>query len=71
MALYRATVKCFVGNALREEGEEFEYNGPKNTNLELVSGPAEEDEPVEKAPARKWTPKAKRASEAGADEGVA
>ena len=38
MALYRATVKCFVDNAIREEGEEFNYDGPENGNLELVSG---------------------------------
>ena len=67
MALYRAIIKCFVGNALREEGEEFEYNGPKNTNLVLVSGPAEEPE-AEEAPTKKWTPKARRAAAAGADE---
>lgn len=71
MALYRATVKCFVGNALREEGEEFEYNGPKNTNLELVHGPAEEPAEADEAPTKKWKPKARRVSEAGADEASA
>lgn len=47
MAFYRAMVKCYVDNAIREEDEEFEYNGPENGNLELVSGepaPAEQAE---------------------------
>lgn len=34
----RAIVKCFVDNGIREEGEIFEYNGPKNPNLEVVDG---------------------------------
>ena len=68
MALYRALVKCFVGNALREENEEFEYNGPKNTNLVLVDGP---DEVAEKAP-RKMGPRVKRTPDVVvADESVA
>ena len=40
MALYQAMVKCYVDNAIHEEGEVFEYNGPKNANLELVGDEA-------------------------------
>jgi len=47
MAMYRAKVKCFVANAIRAADEVFEYNGPTNTNLELVKGTASKDvEPV-------------------------
>lgn len=76
MAKVRAIRVCFVDNGLRQEGDVFEYNGPKNTNLEYLDGePKVEaaapaavtaDEPADK-PAKKWTPKAKRAS--GADQG--
>ena len=38
MPIYRAKVKCFVGNSLREPDEEFEYNGEPNTNIEIVGG---------------------------------
>ena len=38
MPIYRAKIKCFVGNSLREVDEEFEYNGEFNSNLELISG---------------------------------
>jgi len=38
MPIYRAKVKCFVGQSMREPDEEFEYNGEFNSNLELVSG---------------------------------
>jgi len=34
----RAKVKCFVENCLREAGQEFEYHGPENTNLEPLKG---------------------------------
>ena len=58
MPLYRATVKCYVDNGIREADEVFEYNGPENGNLELVSGnpaPAEqaEDAKPQKGFARK------------------
>lgn len=43
MAMYRAKVKCFIGNAMRQADEVFEYNGPTNTNLELVKGTASKD----------------------------
>lgn len=75
MAQVRAKVPCFVDNGFRREGDVFDYTGPKNTNLEYLSGaPVEREEaaveqaPADEAPAtaKKWTPKAKRAS---ADEG--
>ena len=45
MPIYRAKVKCFVGQSLREVNEEFEYNGEFNSNIELVGG-TEPDLPV-------------------------
>ena len=38
MPIYKAKVKCFVGQTLREADEEFEYNGEFNSNIELVGG---------------------------------
>jgi len=38
MPIYRAKVKCFVGQSMREANEEFEYNGKPNTNIEIVGG---------------------------------
>jgi len=38
MPIYRAKTKCFVANSLREQGEEFEYNGDPCKHLELVGG---------------------------------
>ena len=40
MPIYRAKVKCFVGQSMREADEEFEYNGEFNSNIELVGGTA-------------------------------
>ena len=45
MPIYKAKVKCFVGESLREADEEFEYNGKFNSNIELVGG-SEPDLPV-------------------------
>ena len=45
MPIYKAKVKCFVGQSLREADEEFEYNGEFNSNIELVGG-TEPDLPV-------------------------
>ena len=45
MPIYKAKVKCFVGQSLREVNEEFEYNGEFNSNIELVGG-TEPDLPV-------------------------
>ena len=38
MPIYRAKVKCFGGQSMREADEEFEYNGEFNSNIELVGG---------------------------------
>ena len=38
MPIYKAKVKCFVGQSMREANEEFEYNGEPNTNIEIVGG---------------------------------
>ena len=38
MPIYKAKIKCFVGQSMREADEEFEYNGEYCTHLELVSG---------------------------------
>ena len=45
MPIYRAKVKCFVGQSMREPDEEFEYNGEFNRHIELVGG-TEPDLPV-------------------------
>lgn len=45
MPIYRAKIKCFVGQSMREADEEFEYNGEFNSNIELVGG-AKPDLPV-------------------------
>jgi len=38
MPIYRAKIKCFVGQSLRLVDEEFEYNGEYCKHLELISG---------------------------------
>jgi hypothetical protein len=53
MAMFRAKVKCFVGDALRQPDEVFEYNGPNNTNIELVKSAASEAEETNVAEAPK------------------
>ena len=47
MAQYKAVIKCFVDNTLRNEGDIFEYEGPQNDCLELVdvSDESSDDEP--------------------------
>ena len=45
MPIYRAKIKCFVDQSMREAGDEFEYNGESNSNIELVGG-TEPDLPV-------------------------
>tara|TARA_B100000214_G_scaffold124704_1_gene88527 strand:- start:20425 stop:20721 length:297 start_codon:yes stop_codon:yes gene_type:complete len=42
MPIYKAKTKCFVGNSLRDVGEEFEYNGEFCKHLELISGSGSE-----------------------------
>ena len=51
MPKYRAKVKCFVDNGLREVGDVFEYNGPHNTNLERIGSEPEPVEQEDSAPA--------------------
>lgn len=36
MAKVKARFKCFIDNALREEGETFDYNGPENECVEEI-----------------------------------
>ena len=38
MPIYKAKIKCFVGQSMREADEEFEYNGEYCKHLEFVSG---------------------------------
>ena len=38
MPIYKAKIKCFVGNSLREVDDEFEYNGEPCKHLQLISG---------------------------------
>ena len=38
MPIYKAKIKCFVGQSMREVDEEFEYNGEYCKHLELISG---------------------------------
>ena len=38
MPIYKAKIKCFVGNSLRNPDEEFEYNGEPCKLIKLVSG---------------------------------
>ncbi|CAB4164192.1 hypothetical protein UFOVP832_1, partial [uncultured Caudovirales phage] len=45
MAQVRAKTLCFVDNGMRQAGDVFEYDGPKNTNLEFLKGaPVQTDE---------------------------
>lgn len=53
----KALVKCFIDNALREEGVVFEYNGPKCDILEPV------DKVADKEAQAKWKPKHARESD--------
>ena len=38
MPIYKAKIKCFVGNSLRDADEEFEYNGEPCSHIKLISG---------------------------------
>lgn len=49
MAQVRAKTKCFVDNGIRNEGDVFEYDGPKNTNLEYLKGAPKVSEVEEQA----------------------
>lgn len=68
MPKYRATVKCFIDNTIREEGEIFEYSGPQIEILTPVDGVEKEDhvavEPERRKPGRP------RKAVTGADSGM-
>tara|TARA_B100001778_G_scaffold323999_1_gene317864 strand:+ start:672 stop:956 length:285 start_codon:yes stop_codon:yes gene_type:complete len=54
MPIYKAKIKCFVDNSIREPDEEFEYNGPFCKHIELVSG-SEAELPTTVEPVKKTT----------------
>lgn len=43
MARVKAKILCFVDNGLRQPGDEFEYKGSFNTNLEYLDKKPELD----------------------------
>jgi len=49
----RAIKKCFIDNAIREEGDVFEYNGPRNTNVVSLDDGVQEQESFAAEPDRK------------------
>ena len=63
MARVKAKVVCFIDNSIRNEGDVFEYNGPKNTNVEIIDGTEFEKTEVKVddtlVAKQKWTPKNK------------
>ena len=64
MAQVRALRKCFVENGLREEGDVFEYSGPKNTNVEYLDGaPADDVKAEAPTTTKKWKSAAKRGAD--------
>lgn len=69
MPMYRALTKCFVGGAVRNEGDVFEWNGTPSTHCELVTKAkaaapvAETEEEATPAPKAKRTVKAKADAE--------
>ena len=65
MPMVRAKTLCYVDSTIRKPGEEFAYNGPENTNLEVIGSGSEDDEVNEKAPSnRSRSPSAKTSKEA-------
>ena len=60
--LVRAIQKCFVGNKLREVGQEFEHTGEVNPNVMVV---VEDEVPVDK-PVAKVAKKAKKTAQKAA-----
>jgi hypothetical protein len=47
MAKVKAKVLCFIDNGLRQPGDEFEYEGPFNGNLEYIGGSPKAKESAE------------------------
>lgn len=61
MAQVKAKTVCFIDNALRQEGDVFEYNGVPNPNVVLVG--AADDGMADEPKVKQKSPKAKRDAE--------
>ena len=61
MAQVKAKIVCFIDNALRQEGDVFEYNGVPNSNVVLVG--AADDGMADEPKVKQKSPKAKRDAE--------
>ena len=68
MPKYRAKVKCFIDNTIREEGEVFEYSGPEIEILAPVD-PVKREDHVAVEPERR-KPGRPRKVVTGADNGM-
>lgn len=66
MAIYLVLQKSFINNAIREEGEQVEYDGKPGSNLQLVDG---SDDEQTKSPKRKWEKKSQATEEQNEVEG--
>jgi len=66
MATYLVLQKSFINNAIREEGEQVEYDGKPGLNLQLVDG---SDDEQTKSPKRKWEKKSQANEEQNEVEG--
>ena len=67
MPKVKAKILCFVDNGLRQPGDVFEYNGPRNHHLEYIEEVGVETEPtVSDAPQRRLR-KGKVAESAGTE----
>ncbi len=66
MPTYLVLQKSFINNAIREEGEQVEYDGKPGSNLQLVDG---SDDEQAKSPKRKWEKKSQATEEQNEVEG--
>jgi hypothetical protein len=66
MATYLVLQKSFINNAIREEGEQVEYDGKPGSNLQLVDG---SDDEQTKPSKRKWEKKSQATEEQNEVEG--
>jgi hypothetical protein len=67
MPKVKAKILCFVDNGLRQPGDVFEYNGPRNRHLEYIEEVgAETESTVSDAPQRRLR-KGKVAESAGTE----
>ena len=72
MPMYRALTKCYVGGAVRKEGDVFEWNGEPSAHCEAINNSKAAAPVAETKEEAKPAPKAKRAVKAKADaEGTA